>query len=393
MENSDPSTQRSPDIFVCAGEASGDLIASLMIKQIKRQAPELRIVGHGGDQMAEAGAEIIVNMVRDFAIIGLTEVITNFNKIQKLFRSTVAYLREHRPKVLVLIDYPGFNLRLAKVAHELGIKVVYYVIPQVWAWHKSRVHKLRRYVDLCLVIFPFEEKLLQNYKANVHYAGHPLLDVMILTMNREEVFQKFEFDPAKKLIGLLPGSRKREIESLLPVMLEAAERIQAQMPETQFVIPRAASVRIEHINRHLANYSVNVKVVDSFRYNVRSTMDFALVASGTATLETGLLLCPMLILYKTSWLTWFLGKMLVNIPYIGLINIVAGDMVVPELLQDQCTAMNTAERTLQILNDPQEVARIKYQLSRVKEKMGGRGASRVSAEKIIELCKSCGAGA
>ncbi|MBI3737221.1 lipid-A-disaccharide synthase, partial [Candidatus Sumerlaeota bacterium] len=239
-----------------------------------------------------------------------------------------------------------------------------------------------------LVIFPFEEKFLREAGVQVEYVGHPLLDVMILTMSREEVFTKFEFDPAKKLIGLLPGSRKREIDTLLPVMLEAAEMIQARMPETQFVIPRASSIRIEHINKYLGRANVAVKIVDSFRYNVRSTMDFAMVASGTATLETGLLLCPMVILYRVPYPTWFLAKLLVNIPYIGLINIVAGDMVVPELLQDQCTAQNVSDRVLKVLHDGEEIKRIKYQLARVKEKMGAGGASRRAAQTILSFIPS-----
>jgi len=288
--------------------------------------------------------------------------------------------------MVVLIDYPGFNLRLAREAHRLGIKIVYYVIPQIWAWHKSRINKIKEYVDQSLVILPFEEKLLQEAGADVRYVGHPLLDIMILTMGRDEVFERFEFDPSKKLIGILPGSRRREVDSLLPIMLEAAEKIQAEEPNVQFVLPLASTVKRERVDGHLASAHVDVKVVNSYRYNVRSVMDLAIVASGTATLETGLLQCPMVILYRVAYPTWLMAKMLVKVPYAGLINIVAGDMVVPELIQDMCTPQNAADRCLRILSDPAEVERIKYQLAGVKEKLGGPGASRRAAESILGLC-------
>jgi lipid-A-disaccharide synthase len=275
---------------------------------------------------------------------------------------------------------------LAKKAHQLGIPVVYYVIPQVWAWHRSRIHQLRECVDRSLVVLPFEEPLLRDAGAAVEYVGHPLLDVLILTMDREQVFQKFDLDPGKKLIGLLPGSRKREIDSLLPIMLEAAEKIQAARPDVQFVLPKASSVKREQVDAHLARANVEVKVIESHRYNVRAMCEFALVASGTATLETGLLLCPMAIMYKIAYPTWLIAKMVVKAPYIGLINIVAGDMVVPELIQDQCTAENAAERCLKTLSDPAEIERIQYQLGAVKERLGGGGASRRAAEVVAELC-------
>ena len=373
------------EIFIVAGEPSGDLIGSLLVNRLLKLDPELKISGIGGDQMEKAGAEIVTNIVRDLAIIGFVEVVTKFPQIRRLFYGTIAELKRRRPKVLVLIDYPGFNLRLAEAAHGLGITVVYYVIPQVWAWHASRIHKIRKYVDRALVIFPFEEALLKKAGAKVDHVGHPLMDIMIVTMDRDEVYREFKFDPSKKLIGLLPGSREREVDALLPVMLEAAEKIQAKMPDVQFVLPRASTVSRGKIDRYLEASSVDVRVIDSFRYNVRSAMDFAIVASGTATLETGLLLCPMVIVYRMAYPTWFIAKMLVKIPFAGLINIVAGDGVVPELLQDQCTAENMAYHVLRILGDPREVEKVKYQLSRVKEKLGGAGASLRAAEKVLEL--------
>jgi lipid-A-disaccharide synthase len=375
----------SREIFVIAGELSGDLIGSLLIRRLKKLDPTLKIVGLGGEQMAQAGADVRFNLVRDLAIIGFAEVVAKFPKIRRVFNETVAYLREARPAAVVLIDYPGFNLRMAEQARKLGIKVVYYVTPQVWAWHRSRVHKIRKFVDRALVILPFEESYLREAGVNARFVGTPWLDVMILTMDRPKVFEHFGFDPAKKLIGLLPGSRRKEVEKLLPVMLEAAEKILARRPDVQFVIPRASTVKAELIDHLITMARAPVKVVDAYRYNVRGALDLAIVASGTATLETGLLETPMIVIYKVAYLSWLIGKNIIKIPYIGLINIVAGDMVVPELIQEQCTPQNIADRALKILDDPREVERIKYQLARVKEKMGGPGASSRAAEAILSL--------
>ncbi len=375
------------EIFIVAGELSGDLIASLLVKRLRTLQPDLKITGLGGERMLEAGVDLRFNLVRDLAIIGFAEVVSKFPQIRRVFKETVAYLERERPRVLILIDYPGFNIRLAEQAHRLGIQVLYYVCPQVWAWHRSRIHKLRKYVDQALVILPFEENFLSQGGVNARFVGTPWLDMMKLTMTREEVFAHFGFAPEKKLVGLLPGSRAGEVERLLPIILEAAEKIVAERPDTQFVIPRATTVKRELIDHLLTMARVPVKVIDAYRYNVRSAMDMAIVASGTATLETGLLGCPMVIVYKVSYLSWLIGKSLVNIPYIGLINIVAGDMVVPELLQDQCTPQNIAEQCLKVLGDPKEIEKVKYQLARVKEKMGGPGASDRVARIVLAMLR------
>lgn len=376
------------DIFISAGEASGDLIGSLLVRQLLKLRPGLKVACNGGPQMRDAGAELRVDMVADLAVVGVVEVVSKLGKIKRVFSATTAFLAETRPEVVVLIDYPGFNLRLAKAAKRMGLRVVYYVPPQVWAWHKSRVHAIRELCERVFVILPFEEKVHREAGVNVRHVGHPLLDVMILTMSRDEVLRKFEFDPTKKLIGLLPGSRKREVDSLLPIMLRAAELIQAKDPAVQFVIPRASTIPRERLDKYIAASTVQVRVVDSFRYNVRSVMDFAIVASGTATLETGLLLCPMVILYRVSWLTWMIGRLIVDIPYIGLINIIAEKGVVPELLQGRCTPEAVAQSSLDIIESPAETARIRAELGRVKEKMGGPGASRRVAEELVEMIES-----
>lgn len=375
----------SRKILIIAGENSGDLHASNLVKQMKHLDPTLEFIGLGGNQMKSAGVRLISNIVDRLAIIGFAEVLRHVNKIRRLFRQVRTVLEHDRPAAVILIDYPGFNLRVARMAHSMRIAVIYYISPHVWAWRKGRVNEIAKCVDKMLVIFPFEEGIYREAGVDVTYVGHPLLDVMKLTMTKEQVFERFHFDPNKKLIGLLPGSRKPEVERLLPVMLEAAEMIKARVPDVQFVIPCASTVKKELIDYYIENAGVEVHVVDAYRYNVRSAMDFAIVASGTATLETAFLICPMVILYKTSFLTWVIAKNLVSLPYIGLVNVVAGDMVVPELLQNEATPLNVANRVVKILSSPKEIETIKYELAKVKEKMGGPGASKRAAEQVLAV--------
>ncbi len=375
----------SRKILIIAGENSGDLHASNLVKQLKRLDPTLEFIGLGGNQMKSAGVRLILNIVDRLAIIGFVEVLSKVNKIRRLFRRVRTILEHDRPCAAILIDYPGFNLRVARIAKSMGIAVIYYISPHVWAWRKGRIREIAKYVDKMLVIFPFEEGIYREAGVDVTYVGHPSLDVMKLTMTKEQVFERFQFDPNKKLIGLLPGSRKPEVERLLPVMLEAAEMIKARIPDVQFVIPRASTVKKELIDYYIENAGIEVHVVDAHRYNVRSAMDFAIVASGTATLETAFLVCPMVILYKTSFLTWIIAKNLVSLPYIGLVNVVAGDMAVPELLQNEATPLNVANRVVKILSNPKEIETIRYELEKVKEKMGGPGASKRAAEQVFAV--------
>ncbi len=376
------------DIFIIAGENSGDLHGSNLVRELLKMNPELRITGFGGEQMKQAGTHLLANIVDRLAIIGLTGIIKNAERLYRLYRKAVKFFDEVKPAAVVLIDYPGFNFKIMKAARKRNIPVIYYIMPQVWAWHHSRIYMLKEQTARLLVVFPFEKNMCDTYNIEqARYVGHPLLDVINLTMTREQVFEKFNLDPKRKLIGLLPGSRKPEIDRLLPGMLGAAERIQKAMPDVQFVLPRASSIKQELIQYYLSASDVDVKVVDAFRYNVRNAMDFALVKSGTSTLETAILGCPMVIVYKVSFLAWIIAKSLVKLPYIGLVNIVAGEMIVPELLQDEATPMNIADKTLELLGDEKRLENVRYALQKVTEKLGGPGASRRAAEQVLEVVK------
>jgi len=374
------------DLFIIAGENSGDLHGSNLVRELLKLDPSLRISGIGGSQMRQAGVNLLANIVDRLAIIGFTGVIKNAERLFRLYRKVVHFLDDVRPAAVILIDYPGFNFKVMRAAKKRGIPVVYYIMPQVWAWHRSRIYTLKELTERLLVVFPFEKKLCESVNMKqVRYVGHPLLDVMNLTMTKEEVFAKFNFDPKKKLIGLLPGSRKPEIDRLLPAMLGAAERIQKALPDVQFALPRASTIKPELIQYYLSTANVEVSMVDAFRYNVRSAMDFALVKSGTSTLETAILGCPMVVVYKVSFIAWIIGKSVVKLPYIGLVNIIAGEMLVPELLQNEATPMNIAEKTIEMLQDEKRLDGVRYALQKVTEKLGGPGASRLAAENVLEV--------
>jgi lipid-A-disaccharide synthase len=294
-----------------------------------------------------------------------------------------------KPDAVILIDYPGFNLMLvAPLARKLGIKVVYYICPQFWAWHRSRIKKFKKYCDQIYPIFPFEAKLLNQEGVKAEYIGHPLLDVMKLTMTREQVFERFGFDPDKKLIGMLPGSRKREVHTLLPIMLEAAQRLLETRNDIQFVLPRSNTISLDLIDTYLSEYDVPVKVVDQYRFNVRAALDFAWVKSGTSTLEGALLGVPFVIIYKVKYLTGYLARLIINTPFIGLPNIVAGDLVVPELLQEQATGQNLAEHTQFYLHDAAAYENMKYQLKKIRSMFGPPGSSQRTAEAIVSFLES-----
>lgn len=379
---------RELHLFFIAGENSGDIHAANMLRALRRLYPKVRAVGLGGPQLEAAGMELRRNMVKDLAIIGLAGVLRNFVKIRRVFLDTEAYLREHRPDAIILVDYAGFNIRMADRAKRLGIPVVWYISPQIWAWHKERIHTLARVVDLMIVIFPFEVSLYKAKNVDVVHVGHPLFDLIKIDRTKEQVYAEFGLDPAKPLITIVPGSRKREVQDFLRIMLEGARRYREGHPETQFVIIRATTIGREQLEEIVAKEKLPfpVQVVDRQRYNLRQHADFSWVKSGTSTLEAAILGAPHLIVYKVNFLTWVIGKQLFTISFIGLPNIVAGATIVPELLQDEFTPLNLADQTAFYLDQPEEYERMLADLRRVKEMLGGPGASEKAARAVLNLC-------
>ncbi|MBN1516558.1 lipid-A-disaccharide synthase [Candidatus Sumerlaeota bacterium] len=380
--------ERPLKFFVIAGENSGDLFLSLLVRNIKTYAPNSTFRGLGGPQMEAAGVDVLSHITKSLAIIGITQVVRNIGKIKAEFNRVRDSLQCNPPDAVILCDYPGFNLRVARMAKRMGLTVIYYVLPQVWAWHKKRIKIIRENVDLMIPFLPFEKKFCDEHGITAFYGGHPLLDVIKVDRPRGDVCKRVGLDCGKPIIGLLPGSRKPEIVRILPAMLEACEQLYQHDRELQFVIPRASSVSQELLEKYIERYSVPLTIVDHERYNVRAVMDFALVKSGTATLETAILECPMIILYKTSWITWLIGKFFVKIHCIGLVNIVAGNMIVPELLQGQATGLLISETTREILYDQEKIESKRQALRRVKEQLGEPGATNKAARAIVKLLES-----
>ncbi|HEC74055.1 MAG TPA: lipid-A-disaccharide synthase [Methylophaga aminisulfidivorans] len=323
-------------IFVVAGEASGDAHAGRMLSALRQQRPDIEVAGIGGDTMRQAG----VNIVTDFselAVMGLVEVLKRYRHIKGVFNQTVDYLKAEKPDLLVLVDYPGFNLKLAKKAHQLGIPVVYYISPKVWAWRAGRIKDIKKYVDTMLVLFPFEQDIYEDAGVAVSCVGHPLVDAVHSSMSQEEAKRHFDLDASSKVLGLFPGSRRSEVQALLPTMLAAAEKIQQSFPETQIVLPLAPGLQANLLNEMLASSSANVRVVSGGFYDLIKACDGIVAASGTVTLEIALMGVPHLIGYRVAPISYMILSRLVKIPYVGLCNIVTGKNIITELLQDQMT--------------------------------------------------------
>lgn len=372
-----------PEIFVSAGEASGDLHASNLVRAIQRLDPEIKFIGHGGSKLESAKVEIIENIVDRHAHIGLN-AIKSLKKYWQLLSDTEELLRKRRPAAIIVTDSPEFHLRVAKMATRIGIPVIYYIPPQIWAWRFGRIKQIKRDVSKVLCILPFEYPIFADHGVDASYVGHPILDIMKLTMTHDEVFDHFGFDHRKRLIGLLPGSRRQEVDRLMPAMIGAAEIIKRHMPDTQFVLPRAITVDPALLEPHISESKVEIKVVDEYRYNVRSAMDFCICKSGTSTLETAFLGCPMVIVYRVDALSWVIAKALVKMPHVGLVNIVGGERIVPELIQHEATKFKIAEESLRVLGDPVVYDNTKFQLEKIRARCGGPGASMRAAHEVLK---------
>lgn len=369
-----------------AGEDSGDQHAARVIRHMRELQPDAKFFGYGGRRMEAAGMELITNLAQELPIIGMTQVLRNLPRIRQLLREAGNLLRDRKPDCLVLVDYPGFNLRTAKVARDLGIPVVYYISPQVWAWHKSRLQVIADNVSRMLVILPFEEDIYRTAGVPSVYVGHPLLDDETPITPAGEVRRRHGIPPDNRLIGLIPGSRNSEVTRHLPVLLESARLIFKKLPGVSFILPRASTIERAVLQKYLDRFpDLTVKIAEEDLKSVRAAMDFAICKSGTSTLELAILGVPMVIIYKVSGLTSLVARMVLKIPFIGLVNIVAGREVAPELLQEHARPNLIAQRVIQILQDPEALARMKEDLAEVNETLGGSGASRRAAEEVIDV--------
>lgn len=370
-------------LMLVAGEASGDLHGELIINELKKIDPNMRFSGFGGKRMESAGMENIYDLTA-LAVIGVQEVLTHYKELKRVFNIFVDKVLEEKPDAVVLIDYPGFNLRLAKKLKPHGIKIIYYISPQIWAWREKRVHQIKKCVDQMLVFFPFEKELYAKYNYEAVHVGHPLIDEVSTTKTRTQLLDSLGLVDYSMTIGLLPGSRQKEIDVHLPIMLKSAEILKKQFPMLQFLVMKAPTISTKQILEHVSESEIVPAIVENDTYNGVNACDICIVTSGTATLETALLEKPMVIIYKTSGLTWCLAKIFVKLKHIGIVNIVAQKEIVPECIQFKAKPNIIAEEMKKIFTNELRVAEIKEELRNVRKLLGEKGASRKAATAIYK---------
>ncbi len=374
----------SPRVMIVAGEASGDMHGAAVYQALQQRVESLNCVAMGGVAMRYAGVPIIVDST-DLGVIGLWDVVTHYLPIRQAFLQVEKNLQSFCPDLLICIDYKEFNFRVAKRAKALGIKVLFYVSPQVWAWRPGRVKQYGEVIDMMAVIFPFEAVFYQKHAIPVRYVGHPLTQVVKVSCAKQQSIANAGLTATFPIIGLLPGSRINEVKRLLPVLLEVAELLKNSYPQAQFLLPKAKTIDDQILQAYLQNSSVDVHLCDAGDYNSLQSCDIAISASGTATLELALLTIPMVIIYKVAPLTYWVAKWLVRIPYIGLPNIIAGQSIVPELIQHQANPQAVFDQVSKILNDNLVAEQIRIQLKKVQSSLGEFDGIKQLAELAIEM--------
>lgn len=372
-------------ILISAGEASGDIHAAAVTRELKKIAPETEVFGMGGDCLREAGGEVLFD-IKEHGVMGFAEIICKLPALFKLKNAFAKVMEERRPDCLVVVDYPGFNMRLAKLAKSMGIPVVSYISPSAWAWHKSRAKSVAQIVNKVAAIFPFEYEVYKAAGADTEFVGHPLVDIVKPHLTQAAAWEKAGKQAGRDLILLLPGSRLMEIQKMLPTMLQAAKLILEKRPDTDFTMPRAKTIPLEMLENMVKAAGVPVKIIEGDNYDVMFSADLALATSGTVTLEAALCGLGSVIVYKTSPITAFIARRVINIPDIGLPNIVAGRHILPELLQEDFTPERLQQEALKLL-EPERNAQMKKDLAYVKERLGASGAVHRVAELVLRIAE------
>jgi lipid-A-disaccharide synthase len=360
-----------------AGEASGDMYGAEVACGLFRKFPGCQIYGLGGQRMREAGVQLEGD-IHKTAVIGPFEVLSSLGVLYRVFRRLAERVEAEPPTAAILIDFPDFNLRLAKRVKEAGVPVIYYVGPQVWAWREGRIKQIARFVNKMLVIFPFEEDMYRKAGVDVEFVGHPLVDAVRATKSKEEFCATYNLHPRQPIVALLPGSRRKEIRYILPPLCEAASLIRQKKPDSQFVLPMAAGIDRRLLEGIIQSRPVTIVTNDT--YNAIRYARAAVVASGTATLETSLLGTPEVIVYRISQASWLVGRLLLKVRFYGIVNIILGEEVVPELFQDRMTPEAVSQTVLRLMDDVwvQSGIRAKYELLR-RQLGSGNVGDRVAA--------------
>ena len=375
--------KEEPHFLIIAGEASGDLHGAKLVQALLDIYPKARFTGMGGERMRDAGVNTLFGIER-MGAVGFVEIFSDFGHYFSVYRALVKEIASLKYTAVILIDSPTLNLRLAKHSRKHSCPVYYFISPQVWAWRKGRIKDIRKSVHKMFVILPFEEKMYQEAGIDAEFLGHPFIDVVHPTRTRGDSLEKFALDSHKKIVGLLPGSRMNEITSLLDEILLAAEKIKKEMGECQFLLPVADTIDPVLIQKKLGSNPLDIKILIGETYNVMNTCDALIIASGSATLEAGIIGCPMVIIYKLNPLTYWLALMLINTPYYGLVNIVAGESVVPELIQSKANAENIAAEILKLLKNPEYCQEVRARLLLVRKNLGRPGVMKAVAASMVD---------
>lgn len=372
-------------VMISAGEASGDIHAGAITAALKAIDKNIEVYGMGGDLLRNAGGEVLFD-IKDHSVMGFVEVIKKLPDIFKLRAEFKKVLQERRPDVFITIDYPDFNMRIAKIAHKMGIPVLSFIPPSAWVWRKGRAKDVAKITDKVACIFPFEYDVYKEAGAKAEFVGHPLVDIVKPSMSREEAESWAGKEAGKKLVLLMPGSRLMEIEKTLPTLLEAGKLMQKEMPAVQFIVPRAGTIPKKLLESKIKASGLNATITEGHNYDLFSIADLALATSGTVTLEAALCGLGSVIVYKASPVSFFIAKLVVKIPHIGLPNIVAGKGILPELLQDDFNPDNVAKNALALLQ-PESNKQMHKDLAYVRERLGGSGAVERVARLILKLAE------
>jgi lipid-A-disaccharide synthase len=375
--------QATKHVVIIAGEESGDLHAAKLIYQLKKTNPTIRVSGIGGSHMQHAGAELVSDLAR-YGVTGLTEVFRHLKVIRKALNRIKDHLKTEQPDLLILVDYPGFNLRLARYAkQELGLNILYYISPQIWAWKAKRIHHIKKYIDQMAVIFPFEKDLYAKAGVPAQFVGHPLVETIQNTPNQNEARMVLKLPLDEQIISLLPGSRCNEVERHMPILVETARLLHQHNEKLRFIIPIAPTINEQKIKEYCASLTMPIYFIKEKATTCMSAADFVIVASGTASLECALLEKPMCIIYKASFLTYAIVMKVIRIKFLGLCNILSKKMVVPEFLQYDCNALEISRYVINFYQDLDKIQYMTSQLSELKKSMSSN-ESDCSLSDLVE---------
>jgi len=376
---------KTKTIMISAGEASGDLHAANLVKALHKIDDNIQIRGMGGEKLRQAGVDVLIDC-SDIAVVGIVEVLVNYRKIIRVLNQLRDELRNNPPDLLILVDYQEFNFKLAQTAKECGVKVLFYIGPQVWAWRPHRVHKIAARVDMMAVLFPFEEKFYKEANVPVQFVGNPLVDEARPSKSKTEAMQTYELDNNNKTIGLFPGSRRGEIKRVLPIQLETAALLKQKHTDLQFILPVASTLEKSEFDIYMKEYeALNIKLVKDNPYDVIQVCDAIITASGTATLEIALMGIPNAITYRISPISYFILKRMVTIDNIGLANIVTEKSIVKEFIQGDAQPQNICNEIDRILCDDVYRNNMIKELNSVREKLGKEGGSNNVAQLAFDM--------